>query len=103
MLVVPIVMIVTSIPMILEWVPRNGLYGFRTPRTLASDHVWYPANRVAGIAIACAGSVWLAAAYVVPRVMADAGARPWVLGIGLGALCVAAIVSFVYLAVISPR
>ena len=37
-----------SLPLILGRVPRNGLYGFRTPKTLSSDSVWYPANRHAG-------------------------------------------------------
>jgi uncharacterized membrane protein len=29
-------------------VRRNALYGFRTPRTLSDDRVWYPANKAAG-------------------------------------------------------
>ena len=34
--------------MILDKVPPNGVYGFRTPKTLSSPEVWYPANRAAG-------------------------------------------------------
>jgi hypothetical protein len=34
-----------------EPVKRNALYGFRTPKTLASDEIWYPANRYAGRAL----------------------------------------------------
>ena len=37
-----------SVPLALGKVPPNRLYGFRTPRTLADDRVWYPVNRVAG-------------------------------------------------------
>ena len=33
----PILIIVLSIPLIFGLVPRNGLYGFRTPTTLSSD------------------------------------------------------------------
>jgi hypothetical protein len=37
-----------SIPLAAEKVPPNWLYGFRTPRTVKDDRVWYPVNRVAG-------------------------------------------------------
>ena len=37
-----------SLPLIASRVPRNRIYGFRTPKTLASDEVWYEANRFAG-------------------------------------------------------
>ena len=37
-----------SVPLIQGKVPRNAWYGFRVPKTLASDEVWYPANRFAG-------------------------------------------------------
>ena len=47
-LLVPSIVLVLSIPMILGQVPPNGVYGFRTPKTLSSADVWYPANRAAG-------------------------------------------------------
>ena len=46
--VVPLVVLVLSIPMILDRVPPNSTYGFRTVKTLSSPDVWYPANRAAG-------------------------------------------------------
>ena len=46
--ILPAVVILISIPMVLGKVPPNGLYGFRTPKTLSSPDVWYPANRSAG-------------------------------------------------------
>lgn len=46
-----------SIPLIRGKVPRNYVYGFRTPKTLKSDAIWYPANRVAGICLYQAGRV----------------------------------------------
>ena len=46
--VVPLVILVTSIPMVLGKVPPNRVYGFRTPKTLRSPEIWYPANRAAG-------------------------------------------------------
>jgi uncharacterized membrane protein len=51
--------ILLGIPMISGMVARNGIYGFRTPKTLASDHVWYPANRYAGKEMVKAGRVVL--------------------------------------------
>ena len=43
--------IVLCIPLMLEKVKRNRFYGFRLPKTLASDEVWYPANAMAGRAL----------------------------------------------------
>jgi uncharacterized membrane protein len=37
-----------AVPLILGLVPRNRLYGVRTPRTLSADRIWYPANRLGG-------------------------------------------------------
>ena len=46
--IVPLVVLAVSVPMILGKVPPNSVYGFRTPKTLSSQDVWYPANRAAG-------------------------------------------------------
>ena len=54
----PAVVILASVPLVLKLVPRNGVYGFRTRRTVESDEVWYPANRAAGIAMIVAAVVW---------------------------------------------
>ena len=87
--IVPLIMVALSIPMIAGWIGRNYFYGFRTPRTLSSDTVWYPANRVAGLLMLCAGLVWLAAG-VAAGPMAG-------LGTGLVALTLAFAGSFIYL------
>lgn len=49
-----------AVPLALGKVPRNPWYGLRTRKTLASDAVWYPANRYAGRALAAAALVSLA-------------------------------------------
>jgi uncharacterized membrane protein len=49
-----------AIPMIRGMVPRNGLYGFRVPKTLASDAVWYPANRYMGRCLLVSGAILVA-------------------------------------------
>jgi uncharacterized membrane protein len=89
-LTAPIIIIAVSIPLILRMIPRNGWYGFRVPKTLASDQVWYPANQAAGIALLLAGCIWLAAAFgaVPPR---------YVTLVGMSAIGGALLVSFLYL------
>ena len=52
-----LLVILICVPMILERVPPNNWYGFRTPRTLSDPNVWYPANRIAGQYLAVAGTV----------------------------------------------
>ena len=49
---------VASIPIMLNLVPPNRLYGFRTRQTLANRDLWFRANRFAGFAcfIAAAAS-----------------------------------------------
>ena len=86
----PIVIIIVSIPLILRMIPRNGFYGFRVPKTLASDNVWYPANQASGVALLLAGCIWLAAALgaVPPR---------YVTLVGISAIGGALAVSFLYL------
>lgn len=46
-----------GLPLSAGRVRRNEWYGFRTPKTLSSDDIWYPANRYAGRALAAAGAV----------------------------------------------
>lgn len=49
-----------SLPLVAGRVKRNGVYGFRTPKTLSSDDVWYAANRYAGRQLFGAGSAQIA-------------------------------------------
>ena len=94
----PAVVIIASVPLVLKLVPRNGVYGFRTRRTVESDEVWYPANRAAGIAMTVAAVVWHAAIMFLPEVVDT----PYLVNvvtvvIGVGALGVASMVSLLYL------
>ena len=54
-----------SLPLIASRVPRNRIYGFRTPKTLASDEVWYEANRFAGRQLFGAGLAQVVGAVVL--------------------------------------
>jgi uncharacterized membrane protein len=48
-LIGPLVLLVLSIPLALQLVPPNRVYGFRTPKTLSNPRIWYEANRLFGI------------------------------------------------------
>lgn len=40
-----------AVPLIIRVVKPNRWYGFRTPKTLSNETVWYKANRFAGISM----------------------------------------------------
>ena len=46
-----------SIPMALGKVPRNGWYGFRTPKSMSTPELWSKANVYSGKALTVAGVV----------------------------------------------
>lgn len=46
-----------SVPLIKGRVPRNHWYGFRVPKTLRSDSVWYPVNAYSGKCLYVAGLI----------------------------------------------
>jgi uncharacterized membrane protein len=48
---------VASIPLILNAVPPNGIYGFRTRQTLGNRELWFRANRFAGYALFIASAI----------------------------------------------
>ena len=41
-------MCLIAIPMIMEWIPPNGLYGFRVRATLNDPELWYRVNKFTG-------------------------------------------------------
>src|SRR5690242_7764989 len=55
-----------AVPLVLAVVPRNRFYGVRTRKTLSEDRVWYPVNRIAGIAFMAASGVYGVVATVRP-------------------------------------
>ena len=67
LILAPALLMLIAIPLILKKIPKNGFYGFRTPKTMTgSDEQWYTVNREGGIAIFIAGSVSLLASFFVP-------------------------------------
>ena len=55
---------VAGFPLLRGWIPRNRWAGFRAPKTLSSDEIWYEANRVAGRNLMIAGAVIMAVAVI---------------------------------------
>jgi uncharacterized membrane protein len=55
----PIVLMIAALPMTLGLVPRNRLYGMRTPYSMSSEGAWYRQNVIGGIALLLWGLVWL--------------------------------------------
>ena len=76
-----ILMSAIAIPLIRNRVPRNPWYGFRVPKTLASDAVWYPANCYMGRWLLACGLIdlvgvlllWPFAAYLSVETVAGVG------------------------------
>jgi len=50
-----VLFIALAIPLVLEWVEPNRIYGVRTPRTLASPENWFRANHFGGFCLLVAG------------------------------------------------
>ena len=46
-----------GVPLWLEKVPPNALYGFRTPLTVHQPDVWYPVNKASGRDLVISGLV----------------------------------------------
>ena len=74
----PATLILLSIPMFLNLLPRNWMYGVRTRETMASDAAWEAGNRLGAIAMIGASVIWLLAATYLPR--------PYVKPVGIAAL-----------------
>jgi uncharacterized membrane protein len=49
--------IIQGIPLMLEKVKPNWLYGFRLPGTVSKKEVWYPVNRYLGRGLVIAGII----------------------------------------------
>ena len=98
--IVPLVVLAVSVPMILGKVPPNSVYGFRTPKTLSSQDVWYPANRAAGWLMLAAAVISicfnLALWWTVPEWPLDRTAS-WMMGGTMIPLAMSIVASFIYL------
>jgi uncharacterized membrane protein len=70
--------VLISIPLVLDSIPPNGIYGFRTSLTLSDPEIWYPANRFLGWALLIA-----AVASGIVLVLLPATVKRWLLWVTL--------------------
>jgi uncharacterized membrane protein len=49
--------IILGIPLYLKKIKPNGIYGFRTEKTMSDPNIWYAVNRTGGIDMCIAGLV----------------------------------------------
>lgn len=92
-----------SVPLILRKVPPNPFYGLRTRRTFSSRRIWYAANRIAGIWLTIAGTVWLGAGLLMPALVgSERDALPWAIAVGLLSTIVATVISLIATRRLSP-
>src|SRR5688572_4614882 len=68
------ILILVSVPLLLGWIPRNRVYGFRVPATLRSDAIWYDVN-----ARSARHFLLLGAALVVLELVSPPALRPEIL------------------------
>jgi uncharacterized membrane protein len=52
-----VLFIALSVPLMLKKVPPNNWYGFRTPKTLSDEKIWYEVNRISAQGMALVGLV----------------------------------------------
>lgn len=52
---IPLVTILVALPLVLQRIPPNLWYGFRTRRTLSDPGIWYRANYLGGLGLLYAG------------------------------------------------
>ena len=57
-----LVLAAVCVPLILGWIPPNGLYGFRVRKTMEHPEIWYPVNKYGGERMLLAGLLVVAAA-----------------------------------------
>ena len=58
------VFIALAVPLILQKVPPNCVYGFRTRKTMSSEVIWYKANRFLGYGLVASALASLLVLYV---------------------------------------
>jgi len=63
--------IILGIPLWLGKIAPNGIYGFRTGKTLSDPRIWYAVNRVCGIDFCIAGSVIISGSLLLHIILAS--------------------------------
>jgi uncharacterized membrane protein len=92
---------VASIPLMLNVVPPNRIYGFRTRQTLANRELWFRANRFAGCALFIASGTSAAVFAIHPEYASARSAMGLV--VFLVPLAAALVASFAYVRRVARR
>jgi uncharacterized membrane protein len=89
-------------PLIRRQVKPNPWYGFRTPKTMGNEEIWYAANEYCGKALTAAGGIMALAAVALvplaflPHMGLNAYAYAWLIAFTVS-LVWSVIISFRYL------
>lgn len=94
-LAVDVLIALVSVPLILRKVPRNWAYGVRTPATLRSDEIWYPANEYGGKALLV--SSFISAIAIVVVVNVEGIAPQTILNLSIACIAVPPIIATVFI------
>ena len=57
--------VILGIPLILEKVKPNSVYGFRTVKTMSDEKIWYPANKYSGKLMIITGMIMILASAIL--------------------------------------
>jgi hypothetical protein len=77
-----LIVAILGVPLLLRRIPRNGLYGLRTARTLECDRIWYEANHRAGLGLRLAGSgvaIGAAGMYLIGTSTGTEASMTWIM------------------------
>src|SRR5918999_1698802 len=61
-----LILIVTSVPLLMRWVPPNRVFGFRVPATLGDRSVWYDANALCARHMLLLGVALVGLEFILP-------------------------------------
>jgi|SRR5215510_14872065 len=75
--IVGVIYIGLGIPLLLGRIPPNAWYGCRTQKTLSSEEIWYPVNRVTGRYMIISGVAVILSAFVVFIFSQITWTKPW--------------------------
>jgi uncharacterized membrane protein len=62
-----LIYVAIGIPMVMKLIPPNSIYGYRTPRTLNDETVWYTVNANTGLAFIICGVICAVTVLAISR------------------------------------
>ncbi len=88
MIVGGLAFIAVGVPLVLGRIGRNRIYGYRSPRTLRDDRIWYPVNAMSGLWLIWGGLLSLVIGVLLVLLRNREDAVKLVIGIGVPALLI---------------